>query len=577
MKLLSKSTRAGLMLAAILPFASGALFAQAADAPTPTPAKETPLHEIGGPAQAPAAIAPQAAPAPAMAAQAPAAQAAPAPAAVAASSATEAPAAPERKWHHNDSGDNNKVTVGDRTYVGPNETVEDNAVAVMGPVTVDGTVYGNAVSIMGLNTVNGTVHGNAVAVLSDLKLGPNARIDGNAVSVGGNVIKDPTAVVEGNIVPVNIGMSVGEEGAASSFWKHGLRLGRPVAFGPHLHLLWIANLCLAAFYIILVLLFPSGITKCENTLSRRPGITLLTGFLAMLGLPVLGILLLVTVIGIPVAVVVLPVGVLACIMFGKAAIYTMIGRSIVGRQSHLALAAIVGIVVALIFYLIPFLGLAIWFLVAFVGFATALTALFVSNGAAPAPAAGAPPVQPASAALAASSAAAVGAAPAAAASPDAAAPAAPAATEPPALSPPPAAAQAAPLPPLVSAAVSEASYPKAGFWIRMAALLVDTVLIAIVFHFPPVFLPAMAAYGALLWKLRGSTIGGIIFRLKVVRVDGKPMDWVTAIVRALACFLSLIFLCLGFIWIGFDPEKQAWHDKIAGTVVVRNPKGISLV
>jgi uncharacterized RDD family membrane protein YckC/cytoskeletal protein CcmA (bactofilin family) len=575
MKLLSKSTRAGLMLAAILPFASGALFAQAADAPTPTPAKETPLHEIGGSSQAPAAVAPKAAPAspaPALAAQAPAAPAAPAPAAVAAAPApTEVPAAPAKKWHHHDNGDNNKVTVGDRTYVGPNETVEDNAVAVMGPVTIDGTVDGNAVSIMGLNTVNGTVHGNAVAVLSDLKLGPNAHIGGNAVSVGGNVVKDPTAVVEGNIVPVNLGVSVGQEGAASSFWKHGLKLGRPLAFGPHLHLLWIANLCLAAFYIILVLLFPSGITKCENTLSRRPGITLLTGFLAMLGLPVLGILLLVTVIGIPVALVVLPVGVLACILFGKASIYTMIGRSIVGKQSHLALAAVVGIVVALVFYLIPFLGLAIWFLVAFVGFATALTALFASDR--PAPAA-APPVQPGSAAFAAAPVAAV-AAPAA--SPDATAPSAPASGEPPALSPPAAAPEAGPVPPLVAPAVSEASYPKAGFWIRMAALLVDTVLIAIVFHFPPVFLPAMAVYGAVLWKLRGSTIGGIIFRLKVVRMDGKPMDWVTAIVRALACFLSLVFLCLGFIWIGFDPEKQAWHDKIAGTVVVKNPKGISLV
>jgi uncharacterized RDD family membrane protein YckC len=111
----------------------------------------------------------------------------------------------------------------------------------------------------------------------------------------------------------------------------------------------------------------------------------------------------------------------------------------------------------------------------------------------------------------------------------------------------------------------------------MAALVVDTVLIAIVFHFPPVFLPALAAYGALLWRFRGSTIGGIIFRLKVVRVDGKPMDWVTAIVRALACFLSLAFIGLGFIWIGFDPEKQGWHDKIAGTVVVKSPKGISLL
>jgi uncharacterized RDD family membrane protein YckC len=49
------------------------------------------------------------------------------------------------------------------------------------------------------------------------------------------------------------------------------------------------------------------------------------------------------------------------------------------------------------------------------------------------------------------------------------------------------------------------------------------------------------------------------------------------IVRALACFFSLIVVGLGFFWIAFDPEKQGWHDKIAGTVVVKLPKGVSLV
>jgi uncharacterized RDD family membrane protein YckC len=470
-----------------------------------------------------------------------------------------APAAPAPSEHHGHGGDDNKVTVGDANYVGPNETVLDNAVAVMGSLTVDGTVDGNAVAVMGENTVNGKVYGNAVAVLGDLKLGPNARVEGNAVSVGGQVIKDPTAVVEGNTVPVNIlGASIANEGAASSFWKHGLKLGRPVAFGPHLHFFWIANLCLAAFYLILVFLFPGGIAKCTDTLTKRTGMTFLTGFLAMLGMPVLFILLLVTVIGIPVALIVLPVGVIACILFGKAALYSFVGRSIIGRQAHLVLAALVGILVTLVFYMIPFLGLALWFLVAFVGFATALTALFTS---------GAPAQASATAAVA--GAVAVTAAPA---------PEGPAAGAAPAANPPPLVtpdfAQAAP-PPVISA--SEAGLPKAGFWIRMVALLVDTVLIAIVFHLPALFLPAIAAYGALLWKLRGSTIGGIIFRLKVVRADGRPMDWVTSIVRALACFLSLIFIGLGFIWIGFDPEKQGWHDKIAGTVVVKVPKGISLV
>ena len=60
-------------------------------------------------------------------------------------------------------------------------------------------------------------------------------------------------------------------------------------------------------------------------------------------------------------------------------------------------------------------------------------------------------------------------------------------------------------------------------------------------------------------------------------MDSRPVDWTTSVVRALACFISLVALGLGFIWIAFDSEKQGWHDKIAGTVVVRLPKGVSLV
>jgi uncharacterized RDD family membrane protein YckC len=115
----------------------------------------------------------------------------------------------------------------------------------------------------------------------------------------------------------------------------------------------------------------------------------------------------------------------------------------------------------------------------------------------------------------------------------------------------------------------------------MAALLLDALLVGILIdllhHLFNLELLVLAIYGAAMWKLRGSTIGGIVFDLQVVRQDGREIDWATAIVRALACFLSLAAAGLGFIWIAFDDGKQAWHDKIAGTVVVRVPKGVSLV
>jgi uncharacterized RDD family membrane protein YckC len=123
-----------------------------------------------------------------------------------------------------------------------------------------------------------------------------------------------------------------------------------------------------------------------------------------------------------------------------------------------------------------------------------------------------------------------------------------------------------------------ASMPRAGFWLRMAALFVDVLLVGFATHLlqqhSHLHLLVLAIYGAVMWKLRGSTVGGIVFDLEVVRLDGRPVSWETAIVRALGCFLSLAVAGLGFIWIAFDGANQAWHDKIAGTVVVRVPKSV---
>jgi uncharacterized RDD family membrane protein YckC len=124
---------------------------------------------------------------------------------------------------------------------------------------------------------------------------------------------------------------------------------------------------------------------------------------------------------------------------------------------------------------------------------------------------------------------------------------------------------------------ASAAMPRAGFWVRMGALFLDVLLVgfamSLLHPFGDFHIVVLAIYGAVMWKLRGTTVGGIVFDLHVVRLDGRPLDWETAIVRALGCFLSLFVVFLGFIWIAFDDNHQAWHDKIAGTVVVRAKRG----
>jgi len=280
-------------------------------------------------------------------------------------------------------------------------------------------------------------------------------------------------------------------------------------------------------------------------------------------------------------------------LFGKAVMLAWLGGRITGRRpgpaGHPAVAVLIGGAVALILYVVPIVGFLVYKLLGFFGFGAVLYTLVLRvrarrAGGNPPPAfaaaspggASSPPPSnaatmsgpgwTASAAPAAGAAAAAAAAPSAAAEPFESGP-------PPFAAPPP---TAPPAPPAAAASVSPqitAAMPRAGFWVRMGALFLDVLLVgfamSLLHPFGDFHIVVLAIYGAVMWKLRGTTVGGIVFDLHVVRVDGRPVDWETAIVRALGCFLSLFVVFLGFIWIALDDNHQAWHDKIAGTVVVR--------
>lgn len=84
------------------------------------------------------------------------------------------------------------------------------------------------------------------------------------------------------------------------------------------------------------------------------------------------------------------------------------------------------------------------------------------------------------------------------------------------------------------------------------------------------FLVLAAAYYTTSWTLTGSTPGKSVMGLKVVRADGGGLlDVSGAIIRYVGYFISFIAVLLGFLWIIWDPKHDGWHDKIAGTKVIK--------
>jgi uncharacterized RDD family membrane protein YckC len=125
-------------------------------------------------------------------------------------------------------------------------------------------------------------------------------------------------------------------------------------------------------------------------------------------------------------------------------------------------------------------------------------------------------------------------------------------------------------------------FPRAEFVDRLCAFALDVALVLIASGAMdlmddaggPILL--MLVYHIGFWAWKGTTVGGIICQLRVVRVLGEPIRFIDALVRGLSGLFSIGVLGLGFLWVLKDPERQGWHDRIAGTYVVKVPRNYPL-
>jgi uncharacterized RDD family membrane protein YckC len=131
-----------------------------------------------------------------------------------------------------------------------------------------------------------------------------------------------------------------------------------------------------------------------------------------------------------------------------------------------------------------------------------------------------------------------------------------------------------------------------GFWARVGAALLDTILLAIVtgplltaiygmaywtgdafIEGPADFLlswvfPAVAIVA--FWIAKQATPGKMAISARIVDAKtGNAPGPGQLIGRYLGYFVAMLPLFLGILWVAFDRRKQGWHDKLAGTVVVK--------
>jgi len=78
----------------------------------------------------------------------------------------------------------------------------------------------------------------------------------------------------------------------------------------------------------------------------------------------------------------------------------------------------------------------------------------------------------------------------------------------------------------------------------------------------------IGAFYTYFWRLKGQTLGMQVWKIRTVNDAGQILTISECAVRYFFATFSFALMGLGFLWILFDPERLAWHDRASGTRVV---------
>ncbi|HUF24425.1 MAG TPA: RDD family protein [Vicinamibacterales bacterium] len=444
------------------------------------------------------------------------------------------------------------------------------------------TIFGDAY-------IDGHVDHDVVVIMGSARLGPAAVVDRSLAVFGGSATIDQGATIGRDLIIAGGTLTApetfspdGHHVVIGSPWlgamlenvapwiTRGLLWGRLIV--PGLDWVWAIVGIFFLLYLALNTVFDRPVGACADALTRRPLSMFLTGLLVlMLAVPLI-VLVGATVIGL----VLVPFIVCALIvagLVGKAGVLRAIGRSVLRSDSpegrmRSTMAFAIGFGLLTLAYMVPVFGFVTWALTTVLGFGAA-TVTFRNMLRRERPAPEAAPVKPSESVAPVAPAAAFAAFPEDMAVPADA----------------PAQAASIPIPPPIQrSAFSEglAQYPRATFLDRVAAFALDAVLVAIagavldLNRYEGYYLLMLLAYHIVFWAWRGTTLGGIICNLRVIRTHGAELRFVDALVRGLTSVFSIAALGIGCFWMLQDDERQMWHDKIAGTLVVKVPRDLVL-
>ena len=250
---------------------------------------------------------------------------------------------------------------GDRVVITGPVTIDrgetaDDVVVIDGPVVVAGRIRGDLVVVSGRLRISGTVAGDVVAVAERATLAPGARIGGDLIYGDERPVVPPGATVAGDVDRVSVGEvtdPVGFIGAAA---------------------VWIAvSVSTLVFGLLLLWLAPRALEAAFAAARTSLGATIGWGLLLFFGLPILAVIALVTLVGIPLGVALL-LALLPLYAIGYTTSAWLLGRRLVGPPRSRVLAFLAGLAILRVLAIIPIVGGIVWFAATVVGLGALLVA-----------------------------------------------------------------------------------------------------------------------------------------------------------------------------------------------------------
>jgi uncharacterized RDD family membrane protein YckC len=440
----------------------------------------------------------------------------------------------------------------------------ETVVVIGGNAIVRGEVESDIVVIGGDLLLYGSAGGNVVVIGGKATIGSSAFVKGDLVMIGAESSLDSKATVNGNKVIIVPWMS-GSLKKLKEYSVQCLFKGRFIA--PSLP--WTMGVLGAVIFLMLILslIFPAPFNKSVDIVEHRILLALVTGILIPVAMGPVLIALSVSVIGIP-AIPALFMVLQGAMLIGVFALCAHTGKQVIrifscSFEISPIVAALIGVILFSAVMIIPFVGGFFTVVISTLGTGAGVFAIInivrtsrsgkqailpndmeMQNNSV----ASAEPVQEA-------------------VNPQV----------------------------MQTQEIAPVDRVRATFFQRAGAAVIDIILVMMLYGMTfkpffehvsisfdhhgggPVNLFLLLTYLTIMWNWKQTTIGMIVFRLKIFRTDNSKFTLGVAVIRALGLLLSIVPLGLGFLWIAWDEQKQGWHDKIAGTMVCRVSEKISIV